>query len=605
MKHKQDARREIMPNANNRLKAVIPYNAEAARGRLFINKNNDLHKHIQSIPFAIFAALLLIIFIMDSAQAELSNAVSANSANQPHDGCRLALFNISDRQPLSNETIALAAKVDGSQTEYSENFTSDATGIVDLSKFYQGQIFLLMGRYGERISWAIHAGGMPVDINLRNCRGEIQAFVTTHVNRPAVAKHSEKQPDNRTRWATITGHFENQAGERIDKLKDMLPEPVRHIVNPNKHVAWDTQIRLYQANKRWIYKQLQVDQDGYFTIDLPAPGTYRFDPIPSAFFYIATPDITVENPDQPIVLVVAPKPYCLYGDFFDAYDGTPTTEPIIISGVNANFSNTSDSNTPKSSHYVLFFDRPQSMELHIEDISYQKKYLPQTVHVNITEPLQRWDFRLQRLAQPQDVVRLHVEISGISPVTSNYVYFSIHGENHWSVYKQDNTNSFDTLLPKPGRYDVEVRSDEYAVEPLKQVLIDRDQTLQLYAAEKNTWLIVRFVDAAGVPIAFPRIVNIEEPPRNTVLLTRGGKANWPSYIQYGMGDVGKVVRPNDDGDAWFRLAKGGIYYLHTNFQRYASRIVPITIKTDVTTKIEIQLEEKGPEKKEQARQNLK
>lgn len=558
-----------------------------------VSNQGDYAKHQRGVSSAMLAAFLLIILIFtSSARAELSDAASVNRISPPLDGCRLVLFNTGDRQPLSNETIALAAKVDGSQTEYSENFTSDAAGTIDLSKFYQEQISLLAGHYGERISWAIHAGGMPAEVNLRNCHGEISAFVTTQVTPPTVTKRSEKQQDNRTHWVTITGHFENQAGKHLSILRDMLPEPIREFVDPDRRIAWDTQIPLYQKNGRLEHTPLQSDQNGNFIIGLPAPGAYRFDPIPSAFFRLVNQEITVENPDQHIVLVVEPKPYCLYGDFLDAYAGTPTTKWIEISGLNAYFSNTSD-----SSHYALCFNKPGNVELNITDLSYQKEYLPQTVHVNITERLQRHDFRLQRFAEPKDAVKLHVEIRDMPTFTSSYVYLSIRGENHWSDHKQDNTNSFDILLQKAGRYDVEVSSEEYAVEPLKQVLIDRDQTLRLYATEKNTWLIVRLVDAAGIPVAFPRIVNIEEPPRNTVLLSREGKANWPRYIQYGIGDVGGVVRPNDDGESWFRLAKGGVYYLHTAFQRYASRIVPVTIKTDDTTKIEIQLEEKKSEEK--------
>jgi len=60
--------------------------------------------------------------------------------------------------------------------------------------------------------------------------------------------------------------------------------------------------------------------------------------------------------------------------------------------------------------------------------------------------------------------------------------------------------------------------------------------------------------------------------------------------------VGWALRPDVHGELRFRVARGGTFRLHTNFDQYKDRTIPVDVRTDDTATVEIQLGEGVPEK---------
>jgi len=210
--------------------------------------------------------------------------------------------------------------------------------------------------------------------------------------------------------------------------------------------------------------------------------------------------------------------------------------------------------------------------------------------------MQRQDLQLQRLAGAKDTIELHVEIEGVKFASGEWLSVDVDGERNFFTGQTGARSAFDFLLPDPGSYNVRVYSQRYEVEPVEQTRIDHNQTLRLRALERNTWIVVRVIGNDGRPIGFPP-PPMHEPPKNCVVLSRDGvTVNSSRYAQYGVGAVGWALRPDVHGEVRFRVAKGATFQLHTNFEQYKDRAIPVEVRTDDTATVEIRLGEGVPDK---------
>jgi hypothetical protein len=388
----------------------------------------------------------------------------------------------------------------------------------------------------------------------------------------------------------VTGHFEDRDGHQICRLVDVFPASIRDFVSLHGEL-WATQIRVFREDGQMLLNELRVDQDGQFTIDLPGPGVYRFELNPTESFRFVDPVVTVSAATTHIALVLEAKPYCLYGTIVDATDGTPVTETIDVHAVGANYTATRE-----GARYALFFDIPRSIELRLYNRFPANVYHSKVLHMDVVEPMQRQDLQLQRLAGAKDTIELHVEIEGVKFASGEWLSVSIDGERNFFTGQRGAKSAFDFLLPDPGSYNVRVYSQRYEVEPVEQTRIDHNQTLRLRALERNTWIVVRVIGNDGRPMGFPP-PRMHDGPKNCVVLSRDGvTVNSSRYAQYGVGAVGWALRPDVHGEVRFRVAKGGTFRLHTNFDQYKDRAIPVDVRTDDTATVEIQLGEGVPEK---------
>jgi hypothetical protein len=413
----------------------------------------------------------------------------------------------------------------------------------------------------------------------------------------SVGEASASQPSGQelpqTGRVVATGHFEGRDGHQICQLVDVFPVAVRDFVNVTREL-WSHQIRVFGEDGQMLLNELRVDRDGQFTIDFPRPGTYRFELNPSESFRFVDPLVTVSAATTHFALALEAKPYCLYGTILDATDGTPVTETVNVSAVGANYTSTRE-----GARYALFFDIPRRIEFRVYNQVPAYAYRPKAVPVEVVERMQRQDLQLQRLAGAKETIELHVEIEGVEFASGERLSVNVNGERNFFAGQDGARNAFDFLLPDPGSYNVRAYSERYEVEPVEQMHIDRNQTLRLRALERNTWIIVRLIGNDGRAIGFPppRTFSSHKAAKNCVLLSRDGVTVEPSrYAQFGVGAVGQAVRPDATGELRFRVAKGGTFRLHTNFDQYKDRIIPVEVRTDDTATVEIQLGEAVAEK---------
>ena len=406
----------------------------------------------------------------------------------------------------------------------------------------------------------------------------------------ASARRLPRQDRPQPRQVVVTGHFEDRDGYQICRLVDVFPAPVREFVSVTREL-WATQIRVFGEDGQMLLNELRIDQDGQFTIDLPRPGMYRFELNPTESFRFVDPVVTVSAATTHIALVLEAKPYCLYGTILDATDGTPVTETIDVSALGANYTATRE-----GARYALFFDIPRSIELHLYNRVPAYAYRPKVLHIDVVEPMQRQDFQLQRLAGAKGTIELHVEIEGVKFASGEWLSVNVDGERNFCTGQDGARSAFDFLLPDPGSYNVRVYSQRYEVEPVEQMHIEHNRTLRLHALERNTWIVVRVIGNDGRPIGFPP-PRMHDPPKNCVVLSRDGVTVKSSrYAQSGVGAVGFALRPDVYGELRFRVAKGGTFRLHTNFEQYKDRATRVDVRTDDTATVEIQLGERAPQK---------
>jgi hypothetical protein len=406
----------------------------------------------------------------------------------------------------------------------------------------------------------------------------------------AYARQLPRQDLQQPGHVVVTGHFEDRDGHQICRLLDVFPAPARDFVSLRGEL-WTHQIRVFEKDSQMVLNELRIDQDGQFTIDLPRPGVYRFELNPTESFRFVDPVVTVSAATTHIALALEAKPYCLYGTILDATDGTSVTETIDISALGANYTA-----TRKGARYALFFDVPRSIELRLNNRPPANVYHSKILHVNVVEPMRRQDLHLQRLAGAKDTIELHVEIEGVKFASGEWLSVFVYGDSNFSTEQRGARSAFDFLLPDPDSYNVHVYSQRYEVEPVEKMHMEHNGTLRLHALERNTWIVVRVIGNDGQPIGFPR-PRMHEGPKNCVVLSRDGVTVESSrYAQFGVGAVGWALRPDVHGELRFRVAKGGRFRLHTNFDQYKDRTIPVDVRTDDTATVEIQLAEGVTEK---------
>jgi hypothetical protein len=406
----------------------------------------------------------------------------------------------------------------------------------------------------------------------------------------ACASQLPRQGLPQTGRVAVTGHFEDRDGHQICRLVDVFPVPVRDFVSVAREL-WSHQIRVFEEDGQMLLNELRIDRDGQFTIDFPRPGVYRCELNPTESFRFVDPLVTVSATTTHIALVLEAKPYCLYGTILDATDGTPVTETLNVSAVGANYTATRE-----GARYALFFDVPRSIEFRVDNQVPAYAYRPKALHIDVVEPMQRQDLQVQRLAGAKETIELHVEIEGVEFARGERLSIDVGGERNFFAGQDGARSAFDFLLPDPGSYNIRVNSQRYEVEPVERAHIDHNQTLRLHALERNTWIVVRVIGNDGKPIGFPR-PKMHEGPKNCVVLSRDGlKVESSRYAQFGVGAVGWALRPDVHGELRFRVARGGTFRLHTNFDQYKDRAIPVEVRTDDTATVEIQLSEGVPEK---------
>jgi hypothetical protein len=406
----------------------------------------------------------------------------------------------------------------------------------------------------------------------------------------ASAGQLPRQDLQQTGGVAVTGHFEDRDGHQICRLVDLFPVPVRDFVSITREL-WSRQIRVFVEDGQMLLNELRVHQDGQFTIDFPRPGVYRFELNPTESFRFVDPLVTVSATTTHIALVLEAKPYCLYGTILDATDGTPVTETLNVSAVGANYTATRE-----GARYALFFDVPRSIEFRVDNQVPAYAYRPKALHIDVVEPMQRQDLQVQRLAGAKETIELHVEIEGVEFARGERLSIDVGGERNFFAGQDGARSAFDFLLPDPGSYNIRVNSQRYEVEPVERAHIDHNQTLRLHALERNTWIVVRVIGNDGKPMGFPR-PKMHEGPKNCVVLSRDGLKLEPSrYAQFGVGAVGWALRPDVHGELRFRVARGGTFRLHTNFDQYKDRTIPVEVRTDDTATVDIQLGEGVPHK---------
>ena len=406
----------------------------------------------------------------------------------------------------------------------------------------------------------------------------------------ASAGQLPRQDLQQTGRVIATGHFEDRDGHQLCRLVDVFPAPVRDFVSVTREL-WSHQIRVFEEDGQMLLNELRIDRDGQFTIDLPRPGVYRFELNPNESFRFVDPLVTVSPTTTHIALVLEAKPYCLYGTIPDATDETPVTETLNVSAVGANYTTTRG-----GARYALFFDVPRSIEFRVDNQVPAYAYRPKALHIEVVERMQRQDLQLQRLAGAKETIELHVEIEGVEFARGERLSIDVGGERNFFAGQDGARSAFDFLLPDPGSYNIRVNSQRYEVEPVERAHIDHNQTLRLHALERNTWIVVRVIGNDRKPMGFPR-PKMHEGPKNCVVLSRDGVTiEWSIYAASGVGAVGWALRPDVHGEVRFRVAKGGTFRLHTNFDQYKDRTIPVDVRTDDTTTVEIQLGEGVPEK---------
>jgi len=313
---------------------------------------------------------------------------------------------------------------------------------------------------------------------------------------------------------------------------------------------------------------------------------YRFELNPSESFRFVDPVVTVSDETTHFALVLEAKPYCLYGIILDAADGRPVTETLNVSAVGANYTATRE-----GARYALFFDIPRNIEFRVDNQVPAYAYRPKALPIEVVERMQRQDLHVQRLAGAKETIPLHVEIEGVEFASGERLSVNVEGERNFFAGQDGAKSAFDFLLPEPGSYNVRVYSQRYEVEPVEQVHMEHNRTLRLHAVERNTWIVVRVIGDDGRPMGFPR-PKMHEGPKNCVVLSRDGVTVEPSrYAQFGVGAVGWALRPDVSGELRFRVAKGGTFRLHTNFDQYKDRTIPVEVRTDDTSTVEIKLGE--------------
>ncbi len=490
---------------------------------------------------------------------------------------QLQLIEKNRQQPLANRLVNLRLEVDGSSV-VEANLKSDAQGLVDLSPFHQENA----GRLRE------FSGRTRYILSLDEASAIIATDAWTKQNSPLKVEFDLGA-------LLVTGFFVDERGQRIYSPTELFPREIKDYL-PAALAQWGHQLRLYQekgADQILALNSVRLGARGDFEFYVKVNSRYRFDPLGFKDFNIMNPTFMTGKSDLTLKLVARPKPFCLYGEFIDGTDGSPVKETISITGLGVYF------NGMGKSRYALFFDEPKSVSLTVAGYPYQKKYRQETVTLDVREKLQRHDFKLEPLAASRAGFKFHLKFTGIAikqaydfmPYLSGTNYFSQQGE-----YKKDNRYEFS--LPGAGQYKLQLNSQRFYAEAPLELLLDHEQTLELKAEEKDTWLIVKITPEDGKPIGFPNSqkIRMHEARKNCVILGPGeekdnGRTLFQAYLNAGeTADVGGALRPDENGQVKFLLAKGGRYTLYTRFNEYQDTATPIDLQPHESKTVNVKLQ---------------
>lgn len=477
---------------------------------------------------------------------------------------------------LANEPVLVALEVDATRVQ-GQSLRSDKQGIIDLTAFRREQQ-KLFDDYGKRASWVLWYQAIRTDLtNLWQNQDRVASI------------QFDLGP------VLVSGHFTNEKGQQIRNAAEVFPADLRPYLSARR-LSWNQQCRLHSTNENgqtaeMVSNGISFEADGSFHFYVAKNRHYRFDWLGMRDLVLVNPTFAVAEMDSTLKLMVKPKPYCLYGNFLDADNGQSVTESISLYGRDVHFFGNGQ---PR---YAVFFDNPAKVELKIGAYVFQKRYREQTVTVDLREPLQRHDFRLERLEGNAATIKFHIKINGpaldksydVSAYLSGEKYFSQSGE-----YRGENVYEF--TVPQAGRYNLSLSSLKFTFEAPASVLIEREQTLEVSSVAKDTWLTVQVVDEKGQPVGFPSQthVSLHEPRVNCLLLEEADAvpnkttAGDP-YLNFGLADVGGALRPDEKGTVRFLLSRGGQFVLLTHFVGFEESRTPVKIATHQSKMIVLRL----------------
>jgi hypothetical protein len=524
----------------------------------------SFHSH-RLWPLCLIAALLL------------GNAVGRCG---PQAVYRVQLIEKNRQTVLTNEPVVAALEVDGTQVQ-SEGLRSDEQGIVDLTLFRSAHQ-KYFDEYGTRATWVLWYQERRTDLT------------KLWQNQAGLAKiQLDLGP------VLVSGHFVDEEGQRVRNGTDVFPAELRSYLSSSS-LSWNQQCRLYSSDgtgqpEQMVSNGIYFDEDGSFRFYVPRNRKYRFDWLGMRDLVLVNPTFTVAEVDVELKLSVRPRPYVLYGRFLDAASGQPVTESININGLDVHFFG---NRQPK---YAVFFDKPGKVELTIGAYVFQRKYREQTVTLDIQEPLQRHDFRLEPLEGSAAAIKFRIKINGPALEESYDVAASLTGGKYFfqsGEYRGENVYEF--TVPQAGRYNLSLSSRKFTFEAPTSILIEKEQTLEVNSVAKDTWLIVHVVDEKGLPIGFPSQAqaSMHEPRVNCVLLEEGnavqtaGRMRGP-YLDFGPTDAGGALRPDEKGEVRFLLSRGGTFVLRTHFTAFEDSRTPVEIATHQSKAVVLRLKARG------------
>jgi hypothetical protein len=485
----------------------------------------------------------------------------------PAQAQRLQLIEKNHQTPLAGQNVSISLQIDGATFAY-DRLTSDAQGVIDLTEWLRAQAKTLQ-EYSGRASISLRVAGRRMPLSPEILGSPSPAPFRLEVNLGALR---------------VSGVFVDEAGARVTQTAQLYPASIREYIAPSQIGA--EQIRLYEtggAGEGKLVENFIGLNAGGFDLYLKPNTKYRFDAASRQAWTIANPVFTTGAGDEKIALTVRPKPYVLYGEFLDAKSGRPITETININGLDANFFGRGDA------RYALFFDAPRTVEMKVGSLLFQKEYREQAATVAVKEPLQRRDFSLEPLAGDPRTIDFRLQFTGAA-LEDAFAAVYLSGKDYFSQLGEkigDKTYRF--TLPQAGEYKLSINAPRYVVQAPAQLAIERDQTLEVPAVAKDTWVKVRVVDEAGRPIAFPKptFFTLSEARVNCVLLDTPETVSPQEMARrerrlglgYDVADVGGALRPDENGEVRFLLSAGGQFVLRARFENYRETTLPIEIKT--------------------------
>jgi len=477
---------------------------------------------------------------------------------------------------LAGQNAYVVLDIDGATFDQ-KSLTADAQGVIDITQWRQAQADKLQ-KYPRRAKIKLYVGGQQIALPPESLEATTPFRLEIDLGK-----------------LRVDGYYVDADGKRVTQVAQLYPAQIKDYIQ--KTTIGARQIRLYEVGadgpETMIENYIAFNADGGFRLYLKPNTKYRFDAIAETRWHFAEPTFTTGAGDQQLAVVVRPSPHVLYGEFLDLKSGRPITESVDIHGSDAYFSGNGEA------RYALFFDKLRTVEMKVSSDDQKKKYRKQAATVEIEEPLQRRDFSLEPLEGDPRTIDFRLKIAGVKLEKFYDVVSYLSGKDYFSQRGEDvGDQTYRFTLPQAGDYKLTIYSKRYIVQAPAQLSIEGNQTIELPATMKDTWVTVRVVDENNQPITFPDNKNnlrMHEPRVNCVILDKtavvlqGGRG---PYLDSGIADIGGALRPDEKGEVRFLLSEGGKFFLHARFENFRDATLPIEIKTGASETFTMKLERK-------------